>query len=65
MDELETLTGTYGWDRAFAQNASESVFDVPDWMRDMDHGRETAEDAQARALAREAEEWLSVAHLAG
>ena len=39
------------------------VFDVPNWMRDIDHRRETTEDAQARALAQEVEEWAAVAHL--
>jgi hypothetical protein len=29
-------------------------------MRDRNHGTETAEDAQARAAAEEAEDWLAI-----
>jgi hypothetical protein len=61
--EMEPFTGRYNWDEAFRQNPDQPVFDVPNWMRDMDHGGETAEDAQARALAEEAEEFLSIAQL--
>jgi hypothetical protein len=62
-DEMEPFTGRYDWDEAFRQNPDQPVFDVPNWMRDMDHGAETAEDAQARALAEETEEFLSIAQL--
>jgi hypothetical protein len=60
---MEPCTGRYDWDEAFRQNPDQPVFDVPNWMRDMDHGRETVEDAQERALAEETEEFLSIAHL--
>jgi hypothetical protein len=62
-DEMEPSIGVHNWDEAFRQNPDQPVFDVPDWMRDMNHGRETAEDAQARALAQEAQEWAAIAHL--
>ena len=62
-DELEPGTGQYDWEEAFRQNPDEGRFDVPRWMRDLNQGTETAEDAQARAAAEEAEEWLSIAHL--
>jgi hypothetical protein len=54
-DEMEPFTGRYDWDEAFPQNPDQPVFDVPNWKRDIDHGAETAEDAQARALAEETE----------
>lgn len=62
-DELEPFIGHYKLEEAFRQNPDLPRFDVPRWMRDMNHGRETAEDAQARALAEEAEEYLLIGHL--
>lgn len=62
-DELEPVNGRFNWEEAFRQNPDQPRFDVPNWMRDRIHGAETDEDAQARALAEEAEEWLTVAHL--
>lgn len=64
-DELEPGVGKYDWQEAFRQNPDQPHpdVDVPSWMRSMDHGRETAEDAQARTLAEEAEEFLAIAHL--
>jgi hypothetical protein len=55
--------GRHDWEEAFRQNPDQPRFDVPNWMRDRVHGVESAEDAQARALAEEAEDWLAVAHL--
>jgi hypothetical protein len=63
IHELEPYKGKYNWQEVFRQNPDEPVFDVPDWMRDMDHGRETEADAKARALAEAAEEYAAIAHL--
>jgi hypothetical protein len=62
LDELEPSNGKYDWERAFAQNPELPVFDVPNWERDRIYGVETAEDAQARAAAQDASEWLEIAH---
>jgi hypothetical protein len=59
-DELEPFTGRYDWEEAFRQNPGQGRFDVPRKMRDRNHGTETAEDAQARALAEETDEWLAI-----
>jgi len=62
--EMEPFDGKYDWQEAFRQNPDQPHpdVDVPKWVQDMEAG-ETAEDAQARTLAEEAEEFLSIAHL--
>jgi hypothetical protein len=62
-DDLEPFTGRFDYEEAFRQNPDQPRFDVPNWMRDQDHGRESADDAQVRPLAEETEEWLTVARL--
>jgi hypothetical protein len=62
-DDWEPFTGRFDWDLAFEQNPDAPVFDVPDWEREINWGRETVEDAQARAVAREAEGYARIAHL--
>lgn len=62
-DDLEPFQGRHDWDRAFKQNPDQPRFDVPNYMRDRVHGRETAEDAQARAVGHDAEEYIRISHL--
>jgi hypothetical protein len=60
VDELEPFTGRYDWEEAFHQNPDQRRFDVPRWRRDLNHGTESVKDAQARAAAEEAEDWLAI-----
>lgn len=62
-DDLEPFIGIYDYDEANCQNPDEPWYEASLAERIRVHGSETAEDAQARAVAIEAEEWAAVAYL--